>query len=98
MNQPRPKAFLCCIEQSCRSTHDVTSRLYTCPSCGGLLDVAYDFALQRSASEMKALFRQRKTSSAEIDRSGVWRFRELMPFVADESLIITIAEGNTPVY
>jgi threonine synthase len=98
MNQFSTKAFLCCIEQSCRSTHDITARIYTCQSCGGLLDVSYDFALPRSTSDMKALFRQRKTSSEGIDRSGVWRFRELMPFVTDESRIITLAEGNTPLY
>src|SRR5262245_59124421 len=98
MNQLSTKAFLCCIEPSCLATHDITARIYTCTSCGGLLDVSYDLALPRSTSEMKALFRLRKTSAEEIDRSGVWRFRELVPFVPDESRIITLAEGNTPVY
>jgi threonine synthase len=31
------------------------------------------------------------------DRSGVWRYRELLPF-ADDVAIVTLAEGNTPLY
>jgi threonine synthase len=37
-------------------------------------------------------------STKAIDRSGVWRFRELLPFVDDYGLVITLAEGNTPLY
>ncbi len=63
-----------------------------------MLDVAYDFESSVSADELKALFKSRKTSDLDIDRSGVWRFRELLPFVADTSQAITLAEGNTPIY
>jgi threonine synthase len=90
-------AQLRCMETSCRATFAINERLYTCPACKGLLDVAYEFALP-SAEELKAMFRSRKTSDAEIDRSGVWRFRELLPFVSDTGNIVTIAEGNTPIY
>lgn len=31
------------------------------------------------------------------DRSGVWRFREFLPF-ADEVAVVSLEEGNTPVY
>ena len=47
---------------------------------------------------MKALFRERKSEQSDLERSGVWRFRELLPFVVDQSHIVTLAEGNTPVY
>ncbi len=90
-------AHLRCIETNCRATFAINERLYACPACTGLLDVAYEFDLP-SADELKALFKSRKTSDAEIDRSGVWRFRELLPFVNDFSNIVTIAEGNTPIY
>jgi len=36
-------------------------------------------------------------SDAPIDQSGVWRFRELLPPINEES-IVTLREGNTPVY
>ena len=32
------------------------------------------------------------------DRSGVWRFREMLPILNSENNIVSIAEGNTPLY
>lgn len=97
MTTNQTKAHLRCIEDTCRATYAIDERLYTCPACQGLLDVAYEFAAP-SADDLKALFKSRRTSDAEIDRSGVWRFRELLPFVKDEANIVTIFEGNTPIY
>ncbi len=93
----KSKAFLRCIEPDCHSTFEVLQRLYTCPACGGLLDVAYEFNLPQ-ADDLKGLFKSRRASDDEIDLSGVWRFRELMPFTADAANIVTLAEGNTPLY
>ncbi|MEW6128711.1 MAG: threonine synthase [Acidobacteriota bacterium] len=95
MNQS--KAFLRCIDATCNSTFAITERLYTCSACGGLLDVAYEFYLP-AADELKNLFQSRKLSNQAIDLSGVWRFRELLPFVTNEANIVTIYEGNTPLY
>lgn len=92
------KAFLQCVESECRRDYSINERLYTCPSCGGLLDVSYDFDLQSSPADMKTLFRERKAAETGPDRSGVWRFRELLPFVNDLSRAVTLAEGNTPIY
>jgi threonine synthase len=91
-------AYLQCIETPCQARYSVEERFYECPRCAGLLDVNYDFKLPRSAPEMKAIFRDRKTGDSELDRSGVWRFRELLPFVSDFSSVVTLAEGNTPLY
>ncbi len=60
--------------------------------------MAYDFHLPGGADEMKTIFRERRMSSEDIDRSGVWRFRELLPFADDLSKVVTLAEGNTPLY
>jgi threonine synthase len=46
---------------------------------------------------LKYLWQERKTSTLSIDQSGVWRFRDLLPIVADER-IVTLREGNTPLY
>lgn len=35
-------------------------------------------------------------SNLAIDRSGVWRFRELLPFLEEGTQIVTLAEGSTP--
>jgi threonine synthase len=94
----QPGAFLQCTEAECKQAYPVDQRIYTCPACGGLLDVAYERALPYSVDEMIALFQERKTIESDLDRSGVWRFRELLPFVDDLSLVVTLAEGNTPVY
>ncbi len=37
-------------------------------------------------------------SSAPADRSGVWRFREMLPIVQAIDEVVTLAEGNTPLY
>lgn len=92
------RAFLRCAEEECASTHSIDRRLYSCPLCGGLLDVAYDFDLPGGAGALKATFKERKLGDLPLDRSGVWRFRELLPFATDLSLVVTIAEGNTPIF
>ena len=48
--------------------------------------------------EKRSKFLARKTSQSELDRSGVWRFRELLPFINDLSKVVTLGEGNTPLY
>ena len=35
-------------------------------------------------------------SNAPIDQSGVWRYREFLPFLDDYSAVVTLREGNTP--
>ena len=94
-----PDAKLRCIEPDCAADFSINDKLYTCPRCGELLDVWYGFAsLSRHDDQLKQEFRNRKTSQSPIDRSGVWRFRELLPFVNDPTNIVTLAEGNTPIY
>lgn len=47
---------------------------------------------------MRHLWGERRTSSMAIDQSGVWRFRELLPIVSDLQKVVTLNEGNTPLY
>jgi threonine synthase len=46
---------------------------------------------------LKSVWLERKTSSKPLDQSGVWRLRELLPYMPDEH-VITLREGNTPLY
>jgi len=48
-------------------------------------------------SALRELWRARKSSLDARDRSGVWRFREFLPF-ADDAPIVSLGEGNTPLY
>ncbi len=43
-----------------------------------------------------ASWQTRRSSGAVEDRSGVWRFRELLPFVPSGQPVVTLIEGNTP--
>jgi len=88
-------AFLKCIEQSCQQRYPLDAKEHQCPKCSGLLDVQCDFQRIDSAS-LRALWQQRKTSSALIDQSGVWRFRELLPFVPEGTKVVSLSEGRTP--
>jgi threonine synthase len=90
--------WLQCIEEGCLARYPTDRPMYTCVACDGLLDVAYDFDLRASASSMKSVFAERKVTGSRLDQSGVWRFRELLPFVEDLSHVVTLAEGNTPLY
>jgi threonine synthase len=91
-------SYLQCIEANCAERYSINERLYTCPACGGLLDVQYQFDESANAEQLKAMFKERRLAHTGLDRSGVWRFRELLPFVEDTNRVITLAEGNTPLY
>ncbi len=89
-------AELVCFEERCRSRYAITEPIYNCPRCGGLLEAAYSQP-ESSAAEWKALWRSRRTSNAPIDQSGVWRYREFIPFLDDYSRVVTLREGSTPI-
>jgi threonine synthase len=39
-----------------------------------------------------------RTSTLPIDQSGVWRFRDLLPILDNLDHVVTLREGNTPLY
>jgi threonine synthase len=88
-------AFLQCIEQQCARRYPLNAKEHQCPACGGLLDVQYDFSLIDPPA-LRTLWQQRKMNSAIIDQSGVWRFRELLPFVPVGAEVVSLSEGRTP--
>ena len=77
---------------------------FRCASCGDLFEVDYPGWAQRGASTrpnpgaLKWLWRERRCSSETLDHSGVWRFRELLPFLDNLGNAVTLREGNTPLY
>ena len=88
-------AYLACFEAHCQTRYGITEVLYNCPKCGGLLEARYDGVLPL-AERMRVTFRQRRLSNAPLDQSGVWRYRELFPFLETYSQVVTLREGNTP--
>jgi len=88
-------AYLECADESCRQRFPLDSAEHLCAGCGGLLDVRYDFS-SVDGKALRQLWSERKASSAIEDQSGVWRFRELLPFLGDGKEIVTLSEGRTP--
>ncbi len=88
-------AVLTCFQSRCRARFDIAEVLYSCPRCGGLLEVSYDGAFPDPA-DLKRTWRERRMSNDPLDQSGVWRYRELIPFLEDYSAVVTLGEGNTP--
>ena len=85
---------LVCFNATCRTEYEITDVLYNCTRCGSLLEAVY--RLDAGPANLKKLFRERRMSNAPLDTSGVWRYRELFPFLEDYAHVTTLREGNTP--
>ena len=86
-----------CITADCRAEFKLNERLYVCSQCGGLLDVERVEDITIDPASLRELWRERRSSFETRDRSGVWRFREFLPFEEDDR-VVSLAEGNTPLY
>ena len=87
-------AFQRCIAPGCGTTYGIEEVRVSCGVCGNLLDVVYDWQRLRPPDSW-GFFEQKWSRRYDpLDFSGVWRFRELLPFAPDEQ-IVTIGEGQT---
>jgi threonine synthase len=99
------------MEESCREKYPLDHKEHACERCGNLLDVHYDFQARHASAvrstdaaeadsfdavALREIWERRKGRSAVIDQSGVWRFRELLPFVPAGAGVVTLSEGRTP--
>jgi threonine synthase len=68
-----------------------------CGNCGAPVELVPERPSAR-ADDLRALWSARRSSLEPADRSGVWRFRDLLPPIAPRLAdIVTLGEGNTPV-
>ncbi|MFN7992267.1 MAG: threonine synthase [Bryobacteraceae bacterium] len=88
-------AELICFEERCRARYPLTEAIYNCPKCGSLLEVSYPRPA-RSAAELKRLWLERRTCNSPLEQSGVWRYREIIPFLDSYDSVVSLREGNTP--
>jgi threonine synthase len=88
-------AELVCFEEPCRARFPITEVIYNCPRCGGLLEVGYP-PMSAAPAELKRIWRERRTTNAPLDQSGVWRYREIVPFLDSYDNVVTLREGHTP--
>jgi threonine synthase len=82
----------------CGSINDSAAQDFRCSDCGNLLEITDSSWNSRNPIALKSLWRERRTLNAPLDLSGVWRFRELLPAPASEQNVVTLREGNTPLY
>ena len=83
-----------CINPDCAATFGVQEVHTSCPECGGLLDVTYDWDRVEVPATLREFEARWRNRANPLDFSGVWRFRELLPFAADDQ-IVTVGEGQT---
>jgi len=88
-------AELACFEQNCRARFPIDEVIYNCTECGGLLEVVFQPS-GMSADALKKTWRERRTCNHLLDQSGVWRYRELLPFDGHHHQVVSLREGNTP--
>ncbi len=87
-------AELACFEQHFRARFPIDEAIYNCPACGGLLEVV--FAAERVEAELwKKVWRTRRTSNDALEQSGVWRYRELLPFDGHHHQVVSLREEAT---
>src|SRR5439155_21916145 len=82
------------LNPSCAAACALDDTSFVCPRCGGLLDVAYDWdrlSLPKSLRDFEGKWADRANP---LSFSGVWRFRELLPFAPPDT-VFTIGEGQT---
>src|SRR5687768_6738576 len=88
-----------CINPDCGATYGVDEVHVACRKCGSLLDIEYDWSklpVPKSLSFFEHRWATKGTGvEGRNDFSGVWRFRELMPFYRTEQDIVSIGEGRT---
>ena len=73
----------------CRSTFPLETPIARCRHCRGLLEIDRGDAPGSGVAD-------RGSCSSTLDRSGVWRFRDLVYPEARDEDIVTWPEGNTP--
>lgn len=92
--------FHCC-EDCGESPHALDEIIYTCPKCGGLLEVRQDLdALrgERTGSQWRRHFDGRQGTHEWPYASGVWNKKEWVLPQIDPEHIVSMCEGNSNLF
>jgi threonine synthase len=84
----------------CPGKHSIYDVIYTCPSCGGLLEVHHEREplRVRNAYQWQQLFDSRASTTDWPYGSGVWAMREwVIPSLRDDN-VVSMFEGNTNLF
>lgn len=83
-----------CISPACEKTFGIDEILVSCPDCGSLLDIRYEWNKVEVVGSLRDFEQRWATRNNPLDYSGVWRFRNLLPFANDDQYV-TVGEGQT---
>lgn len=87
-------AFQTSIIPRTSAKYGVEETLTACAEDRELLDIAYDWDRVERPAKLADFTERRRHIECPLDSSGVWRFRELLPFAPPEH-VVTIGEGQT---
>ena len=83
-----PAASLIC--SNCCRSFPATEVIWSCPSCGSMLEIPPDPAVPGPEGRVELL-----RAAKEVTAPGVWRYARLMQ--VEDSDPVSLGEGNTPV-
>ena len=87
-------AFQQCIHPACATTFSIDETHFSCPACGDVVDVVYDWDRLPVPGRLADFEAKWADRLEPLNFSGVWRFRDLLPF-ASPDMVVTIGEGQT---
>jgi threonine synthase len=92
-------AFQQCINPACQASYAIEDVRVSCAKCHSLLDIKYDWSKLPVPKNLNFFEHRWSTkgtgTEGRLDFSGVWRFRELLPFYRTEDDVVTVGEGRT---
>ena len=97
-------AYQQCINPDCNATFGTDEIHVSCPTCAAkgvssLLDIRYNWdqlQVPKSLCDFEPRWATKgRSREGKLDFSGIWRFRDLLPFYNSEDDIVTVGEGRT---
>jgi threonine synthase len=86
-----------CVAHDCGAEFAIDTQIYVCRTCGGPLEIDCRVEMLPDLQSVRLQWESRAASHEPRDRSGVWRYREVLPF-DERAPIVSLFEGNTPIY
>lgn len=84
----------------CEGEYPLSTVMYNCPKCGGLLDVVHDIERLKAISGRRwhELFASRMGTTTFPYGSGVWRYKEMVQPNLPAKYVVSMNEGNTDMF
>ncbi len=94
------RAWFQCINEGCSATYALDEIIYTCRTCGELLEVVHDVdeLKKRPANDWKDLFDERYGDNTWPYGSAIWGKREWVCPIIEDKNIVSLYEGNTNLF